>query len=242
LPPHGGRETGEWVRITAMAHATIVGKKTIQKQIRLPWSKALEISLESLKVRFSRSLITSSSIMLATAFLSYTLFGHDFLNRMISLNDATINYKLQLMGIDLEAGDPGFNARELWLISTSMVVCLVGVANALLMSVTERIKEIGTMKCLGALNSFVVKLFLIEALLLGVLSSLIGGIAGFAFGLLSGWGNFGLLGIKHAPAFLGIKDIVITALTGTFLSTIAAIYPALTAAKMQPVEAMRKEV
>lgn len=225
-----------------MAHATIVGKKSIQKQIRLPWSKALEISLESLKVRFGRSLITSSSIMLATAFLSYTLFGHDFLNKMITMNDANINYKLQLMGIDLEAGDPGFNARELWLISTSMIVCLVGVANALLMSVTERTKEIGTMKCLGALNSFVVKLFLIEALLLGILSSLVGGIAGFFFGLLSNWGNFGLLGLRSAPVMQGIADIGLTVIIGTFLSIIAAIYPSLNAAKMQPVEAMRKEV
>ena len=232
----------EWVRIAPMAHATIAGRKTIQKQIRLPWSKALEISLESLKVRFGRSIITSSSIMLATAFLCYTLFGHDFLKKMISMNDATINYKLQLMGIDLEAGDPGFNARELWLISTSMLVCLVGVANALLMSVTERIKEIGTMKCLGALNSFVVKLFLIEALLLGIISSVIGGVAGFLFGLLSNLGNFGMLGLRNAPLMLGMKDIVITVVLGTFLSTVAAIYPSLTAAKMQPVEAMRKEV
>jgi hypothetical protein len=225
-----------------MAHATIVGKKTIQKQIHLPLSKAFEISLESLKVRFGRSLITSSSIMLATAFLSYTLFGHDFLNKMISLNNADINYKLQLMGIDVEAGDPGFNARELWLISTSMVVCLVGVANALLMSVTERIKEIGTMKCLGALNSFVVKLFLIEALLLGILSSLVGGIAGFIFGLLSNWGSFGMPGLRSAPLASGVADIGLTVIIGTVLSTLAAIYPSLTAAKMQPVEAMRKEV
>ena len=48
-----------------------------------------------------------------------------------------------------------------------MLVAFVGVLNAMLMSVTERFREIGTMKCLGALNSFIVKLFLIESLFQG---------------------------------------------------------------------------
>ena len=49
----------------------------------------------------------------------------------------------------------------------------------MLMSVTERYKEIGTMKCLGALDSFVVKLFFIESCVLGFLASLLGGIMGW---------------------------------------------------------------
>jgi putative ABC transport system permease protein len=225
-----------------MNATAIVPRKTIQKQIVLPWSKAIEISLESLKVRFGRSLITSSSIALATAFLCFTLTGHDFLKSMIALNNPDINYILQKQGIDLETGDPGLAARELWLISTSMLVCLVGVANALLMSVTERIKEIGTMKCLGALNSFVVKLFLIEALFLGVLSSAIGGVAGVVFTFLMNSGTYGLSAVLKSPFLKFGFDVGATVLTGTFLSVVAAIYPSLTAANMQPVEAMRKEV
>jgi len=220
----------------------IAARGVIQKQIVLPWSKAFEISLESLKVRFGRSLITSSSIALATAFLAFTLLGHDFLKRMISLNDPNINYLLQKQGFDLEAGDPGMAAREIWLISTSMLVCLVGVANALLMSVTERIKEIGTMKCLGALNSFVVKLFLIEALLLGIVSSTIGAVAGLGFTIVLDLGTYGFKAVLSAPFLSFIVDAFSTVFIGTFLSIIAAIYPSLIAARMQPVDAMRKEV
>ncbi len=228
--------------ICDMSKAAVIGSKSIQKQIVLPWSKALEISLESLRVRFGRSLITSSSIMLATAFLAFTLMGHDILKRMIELNDPNINYLIQKKGIDLEAGDPGLAAREWWLIATSMVVCLVGVANALLMSVTERIKEIGTMKCLGALNSFVVKLFLIEALLLGVISSLMGAVLGFIFSGTTNLGFFGKAALIHAPYLQMVLDMLNTVLLGSVLSVIAAIYPSLIAARMQPVDAMRKEI
>src|SRR5205085_3164080 len=68
--------------------------------------------------------------------------------------------------------------RQLWLVSLSLVVCTVGIANSMLMSVTERFKEIGTMKCLGALDGFIVKLFFIESCLLGFLASLLGCLAG----------------------------------------------------------------
>ena len=45
----------------------------------------------------------------------------------------------------------------------SLLVCTVGITNSMLMAVTERFKEIGTMKCLGALDSFVVVLFMLES-------------------------------------------------------------------------------
>ena len=48
--------------------------------------------------------------------------------------------------------DYGIQERMLWLILVSMVVCAVGIANAMLMSVTERFREIATLKCLGALD------------------------------------------------------------------------------------------
>jgi len=45
----------------------------------------------------------------------------------------------------------------------SLLVCAVGIVNAQLMAVTERFREIGTMKCLGALDRFVLRLFILEA-------------------------------------------------------------------------------
>src|SRR5205814_4720501 len=78
------------------------------------------------------------------------------------------------------------HARQIWLVVMSLIVCTVGITNSMLMSVTERFKEIGTMKCLGALDSFIVKLFLIEACLLGMTASLIGYLIGFGFAMVAG--------------------------------------------------------
>ena len=216
--------------------------RAVGKQITLPWSKAVEISVESLRVRLSRSIITSSSIILATAFLAYTLGNHNFLLRLLELNDPTIEFLLQKRGIDIETGKVGIGARELWVIITSMLVCLVGVSNALLMSVTERIKEIGTMKCLGALDSFVVKLFLIEALFMGAASSVVGAILGVTVSIAINWLGFGFIAIANAPWLAVLTSGIATIFLGTFLSIFAAIYPSVIAARMQPVEAMRKEV
>ena len=216
--------------------------RAVGKQITLPWSKAVEISVESLRVRLSRSIITSSSIILATAFLAYTLGNHNFLLRLLELNDPTIEFLLQKRGIDIETGKVGIGARELWVIITSMLVCLVGVSNALLMSVTERIKEIGTMKCLGALDSFVVKLFLIEALFMGAASSVVGAILGVTVSIAINGLGFGFIAIANAPWLAVLTSGIATIFLGTFLSIFAAIYPSVIAARMQPVEAMRKEV
>jgi len=212
------------------------------KQIRLPASKALSIAVESLRVRFGRSLITSGSIALACAFLSFVLSNHGILKSLLALDDPAVNFILQKKGIDLESGNPGLAAREIWLVTTSMVVCLVGVSNALLMSVTERIKEIGTMKCLGALDGFIVKLFLIEALLLGTFSSFVGASLGAVACLSVAAVEFGSIAVLKAPFGNLAANAAMTMAMGTVLSVLAAIYPSLIAARMQPVDAMRKEV
>ena len=59
----------------------------------------------------------------------------------------------------------------------------VGIINAMLMSVTERIREIGTMKCLGALDAFILKIYFIEAALQGLIGTAMG--TGWAAGKLA---------------------------------------------------------
>src|SRR5207253_8042725 len=81
--------------------------------------------------------------------------------------------------------------RLQWLSIMALVVCTVGILNAMLMSVTERFREIGTMKCLGALDSFIIKLFLLESLFQGVVGTLIGIIVGLAASVLSTWSTYG---------------------------------------------------
>lgn len=215
--------------------------RTPGKQIVLPWSKAATIALESMRVRFGRSLITASSIALACAFLVFIYVKQDLLEFLRVLDDPEVDFVLQKKGIDLES-DVSLASRAVWLIGTSLVVCLVGVSNALLMSVTERIKEIGTMKCLGALDTFIVKLFLMEALFMGTASTLIGVVTGLLLCFAVSAAEFGPVVFSGTPWLAISGHAIFTLVVGTLLSILAAIYPSLMAARMQPVEALRKEV
>ncbi|MGQ9662028.1 MAG: ABC transporter permease [Kiritimatiellia bacterium] len=138
-------------------------------------------------------------------------------------------------------GPLGLSSRVVWLIAVSLLVCVVGVANAMLMSVTERFKEIATMKCLGATDGFIMINFLLESGLQGFVGGTIGGTLGFALGVARAAMNYGLMAARSIPCltlggvFLGCLGV------GVILSVVAAIYPAWVAARLAPMEAMRVE-
>lgn len=134
-------------------------------------------------------------------------------------------------------------ARQLWITVVSVLVTVIGISNAMLMSVTERIREIGTMKCLGALSGFVVKLFLIESFLIGIVGAVIGTLLGFLVPFVAYMLSAGVdLLLRSAPtgwlALCGLGSI----LAGTLLAIVAAIYPAVVAARMVPADALRTNV
>jgi hypothetical protein len=91
----------------------------------------------------------------------------------------------------IEGGVLGFSGRTVWLLLVSLLVCAVGIANAMLMSVTERFREIATMKCLGATNRLIMISFVLESILQGVAGGLIGAVVGFGLGLMRGGLAFG---------------------------------------------------
>src|ERR1043166_551497 len=129
--------------------------------------------MKSIRVRFWRSMITAAGVFLGIAFLSSTLAQSTIASHTPQIIEGVVDKAMQDKQ-RLEAHD-----RQLWLVTLSLIVCTVGIANSMLMSVTERFKEIGTMKCLGALDSFVVKLFLLEAGFLGVVASVMGWVIGY---------------------------------------------------------------
>ena len=147
--------------------------------------------------------------------------------------------------------------RDMWLVALSLLVCIVGITNAMLMSVTERFHEIGTMKCLGALDSFVVRLFLIESSLQGAVGSIVGVVLGFLLAFVRGLFSYRItetpadapsaqaqtywLALQYFPWLAVLLWVLVAVSVGTILSVVAAIYPAYRAAKMEPVEAMRVE-
>ena len=132
-------------------------------------------------------------------------------------------------------------ASAVWLIIISLLVCGVGISNAMLMSVTERFREIGTMKCLGALDTFIIKLFLLESTFQGVAGTAFGVVIGFIIMLLSSLMTYESAVFTYFPWGQMVLILVSSLLIGSLLSVLAAVFPALRAAQMAPVEAMRVE-
>lgn len=134
-------------------------------------------------------------------------------------------------------------ARQIWITVVSMLVTVIGIANAMLMSVTERFREIGTMKCLGALSGFVVKLFLIESFIIGVLGALVGTLIGFLVPFIAYLMSSGIALLFASTPFLSLLvSGMESVFAGTVLAIVAAIYPARVAAKMVPADALRTNV
>jgi cell division protein FtsX len=219
----------------------------VARQVVLPMGKSFEISVKSLRVRFFRSLITVMSLVLAVAFLAFTLLGHDVAMGLLASGDASLQSDLIKAGFDLAPGRyPGSyevasSAKDRWIVILSLLVCAVGIVNAQLMAVTERFREIGTMKCLGALDSFVLRLFLLEAGMQGLAGSLAGAVLGGLVGILAGMLRFGLPALLYLPLAGAAASIGWSILVGFVLSLVGVSYPALVASRMPPVAAMRAE-
>jgi hypothetical protein len=134
-------------------------------------------------------------------------------------------------------------ARGWWVTGIALAVTAIGIANAMLMSVTERFREIGTMKCLGALSSFIRRIFFLESAFIGLVGGIVGIILGalitlagygvtYGFALVVGGTDWGRLAVLLV---LGIVASVVLAVG-------AAIYPATVASRMRPANALRSSV
>jgi ABC-type antimicrobial peptide transport system permease subunit len=132
--------------------------------------------------------------------------------------------------------------RLQWLAILSLVMCLVGITNSMLMSVTERYKEIGTLKCLGASDRFIVKVFFIEALIIGLFASVIGAIIGVLIVVIMRLITDGTAGFVAGFSASAGWIVFLASVIGVTLSAIAAVLPAVQAAKMPAAAALRVEV
>jgi putative ABC transport system permease protein len=115
-----------------------------------------------------------------------------------------------------------------------LIVGGIGVVAIMMISVTERTREIGVRKALGALRREIMWQFLVEAATL----TLVGGIVGMVFG----WGiAFLLHNFTPVPAYVPIGSIVAALVIAAATGLVFGIYPASKAARLDPVEALRYE-
>ena len=116
----------------------------------------------------------------------------------------------------------------------SLLVGGIGVMNIMLVSVTERTREIGTRKAIGATNGNIRMQFVVES----VIICSIGGVIGILFGGVLGYVGSTLIG---APAVPKLSYILLAVGFSMAIGIFFGYYPANKAAKMDPVEALRYE-
>ncbi len=114
----------------------------------------------------------------------------------------------------------------------SLFVAGLGIMNVMLVAVSERTREIGIKKALGAPKIYIVSEFLAEAALL----TLIGCIAGIAFGTIASWIGAVVMGLTLKPDIGIMLTVTVFSLA---VGVIFGIYPALKASKLRPVDALR---
>ena len=144
----------------------------------------------------------------------------------------------------IQANEASLTILSLFLFAAAAV----GIVNAMLMSVHERTREIGTIRAMGMRRQGVVRLFLLEGLALGVVAAVLGVLAGGAMVLY--WGSTGifmntvtlawLAGGDHLYPRLEVLSVLRAALAIVLMSTFAAIYPAYSASRLEPREALHR--
>ncbi|HWQ66863.1 MAG TPA: ABC transporter permease [Methanospirillum sp.] len=121
----------------------------------------------------------------------------------------------------------------------ALLVAGVSIFNIMMMSVNERVREIGIMRSIGALKKEVMSMFLYEAAILGLVGSLTGGI----FSLIGGYGISSLM--LRSTKYVFVPSSLVSVAYGIFfgisICILCSIYPAWRAANMNPIDALRHE-
>lgn len=195
-------------------------------RVSFTFNEAIRLGYGYIKRRRERSLIIIASIALGISFLSTLL-----------LTDAFYRAHALSGGARL-----GVETYQYWLVFVALAVSVVGITNAMLIAVYERYREIGTMKCLGAMDRHILMLFLIESFIQGAVGGVVGFLVGLVAALLSTGFTTGFDIVLKVPSSELLGLFAGSALLSMILSVTATMYPAYRAAKLNPVEALSYEL
>ena len=197
---------------------------------QFPISQVLLFALQGIRLRIGRMLLVLAGVAVAIAFTNVLLTTNDLFDAMGAA------------GVEAAQGltrVPVF--RWLWM-AVALLICTTGTLNAIVMSVTERVKEIGTLKCLGSRNIHIVEIFLFESVLLGILGGVLGAVIGYLAALLNFAATVGWKYLTGEMALAAAGNILVCIGISAALSLLASVIPVLMAAKVEPAAAMRYEV
>ena len=199
-----------------------INKETTGK-IKLPFKEVLALSIKNIRRRFTRAAISIVTIVLGTSFLTFLT--------MISI----IFRQYAEAGISVEA-------YQYWLAFISLLLCVVSITNSMIIAVYERYKEIGILKCLGALDRHVLLLFFMESTVMGLLGGVLGFVCGSITAVVIYGFQLGFTLILKIPIFELLFCFGLSVIVAFGISIGATMYPAYKIAKSKPAEAFRVEV
>jgi len=118
----------------------------------------------------------------------------------------------------------------------------MSILNVMMMSVYERVREIGTIAAIGTQPGKILSLFLVEGFSIGVISSIAGSIIALLILLILNLVKlnftFGMMDISLAPT-INAAEVVVTILIVVVISVISTLQPAIKASRLEPVDALR---
>ncbi|HST05642.1 MAG TPA: ABC transporter permease [Chloroflexia bacterium] len=128
----------------------------------------------------------------------------------------------------------------------ALFVASIGIVNTMIMAIYERTREIGILKALGSSNGEILRMFTIEAGLIGLLGGIVGVVLGWGLGVILNAVIRGYFKSQQvpidAPFFVVTPELVLAALAfATFVGVVAGLYPAFRAARLNPLAALRHE-
>ncbi len=161
----------------------------------------------------------------------------DYINGKYYKNNDTFEVDGFNMQAELESMNNMMDAQKMAFIGVgalSLLVGGIGVMNIMIVSITERTREIGTRKALGATNNDIRFQFITESIILCMIGGFIGIVSGLTLGIV-------ISGMMHFKGIPSIPGMIACVLFSVAFGVFFGFYPADRAAKMNPIEALRYE-